>query len=339
MDSKKLDNTLKANKQPRFRGKQIRTAVYNRLVSDWDEATDLPAGLREILKKEIPITTLTLADEASSRRGDTIKTLFRLEDGNIIESVLMRHRDGRNTVCVSSQAGCAMKCAFCATGKNGFKRNLTADEIVDQVLHFARMLKQEGGHVSNVVFMGMGEPMHNYDAVMEAIRTMNSEDGLEIGARRISVSTCGIVPGIERLANEPLQINLALSLHAPEDGLRSELMPANDAYPLEQVMDSVRNYAEATNRRVLFEYLLIDGVNDNDEHAEKLSRLLGKNHLYHVNLIRFHRTGNFSPSPKERRDDFLEHLKSRGISATHRVSFGEDIRAACGQLAGKTARA
>jgi len=334
MDSILLKQALRASGEKPFRFKQVRTAVYSRLISDWDEATDLPAGLRETLKKSVPLSTVEALTEAASRRGDTTKALMRLVDGNLIETVLMRHRDGRNTVCVSSQAGCAMRCAFCATGKSGFKRNLTADEVVDQVLHFARSLKKDGAHVTNVVFMGMGEPMHNFDAVMEAVRTLNGADGLEIGARHISISTCGIVPGIDRLAGEPLQINLAISLHAPNDALRSKLMPVNAAYPLDRLMDAVRSYVEATNRRVLFEYLLTDGVNDTPELADELARLLAGNHLYHVNLIRFHRTGGFSPSPRERRDAFLARLKARGISATHRVSFGEDIRAACGQLAG-----
>jgi len=333
MDSILLKQALKASGEKPFRFKQVRAAFFGRLISDWDEATDLPAGLRATLKKDVPISTAEPIDQASSKRGDTTKTLSRLADGNLIETVLMRHRDGRNTVCVSSQAGCAMKCTFCATGKSGFKRNLTADEIVDQVLHYARLLKKDDAHVANVVFMGMGEPMHNYDAVMEAVRTLNSEDGLEIGSRRISISTCGIVPGIHRLAVEPLQLNLAISLHAPNEALRSKLMPVNAAYPLGRLMDAVRSYVEATNRRVLFEYLLIDGVNDTPELADELARLLAGNHLYHVNLIRFHRTGGFSPSPRERRDAFLARLKARGISATHRVSFGEDIRAACGQLA------
>jgi 23S rRNA (adenine2503-C2)-methyltransferase len=335
LETAKLEQMLEAKGEKRFRARQIRAAVYHRLISRWDEATDLSYGMRENLKTNVALSTVEPVTELTSKRGDTTKTLLRLADDSTIETVLMRHRDGRNTVCVSSQVGCAMRCAFCATGKNGFTRNLTADEIIDQVLHFARKLKQEHAEVTNIVFMGMGEPMHNYDAVMEAIRTLNSKDGLEIGARRISVSTCGIGSGIKRLAEEPLQINLAISLHAPDSRLRSELMPANDAYPLEQVMQAVESYTAATNRRVLFEYLLLDGINDRDEHADALAALLGGNHLYHVNLIRFHRTGGFSPAPRERRDAFLERLKSQGISATHRVSFGEDIQAACGQLASK----
>ncbi len=334
MDETGLKNAIEAAGGKPFRLKQVRKAVYHRLISDWDEATDLPTGLRDRLKAEMPLSTVEAVSEGASKRGDTIKTLLRLEDGNLIESVLMRHRDGRNTVCVSSQAGCAMRCAFCATGKLGFKRNLASAEIIDQVLHFARRLKPEGAQVSNVVFMGMGEPMHNYDAVMETVRTLNSADGLEIGARRISISTCGIVSGIKRLSEENLQVNLAVSLHAPDTKLRSKIMPANDAYDLDKVMAAARTYAEKTNRRVLFEYLLINGLNDSDRQADALAELLDGNHLFHVNLIRFHRTGDFSPSPRERRDAFLERLKARGVSATHRVSFGEDIRAACGQLAG-----
>jgi len=335
MDSKLLAQVLKQDNQPDYRRRQVETDVFGHLISDWEQATDLPATLRARLIEHVPLSTIEAVDSGESKRGDSTKIVFRLADGELIESVLMCHRDARNTVCVSSQAGCPMRCAFCATGRGGFRRNLTADEIVDQVLHFARQLKTVGGRVSNVVFMGMGEPFHNYDAVLSAARTLNSADGLGIAARRISISTCGLVPGIERLTDEPLQLNLAISLHAPDDELRSRLMPVNDAYPLAELLSAVNAYVTRTRRKVMFEYLLLDGVNDSPEQADRLAELLSGSPLFHVNLIRFHRTGDFRPTPKSRRDDFLLQLKSRGISATHRVSFGEDIKAACGMLATK----
>ncbi|MFC1638738.1 23S rRNA (adenine(2503)-C(2))-methyltransferase RlmN [Patescibacteria group bacterium] len=333
MDSKLLEKTLAESGERPFRLKQARAAVHGRLVSSWDEATDLPAALRESLAAEVPVSSVEPAGSADSSRGDSTKTAFRLHDGAVIEAVLMRHRDGRNTVCVSSQAGCRMGCTFCATGKLGFVRDLTEDEIVDQALHFARKLNSEGARLSNVVLMGMGEPFENYDAAVGALKAFNSADGLNLAARRLSVSTCGLVPGIRRFAAEPLQANLAVSLHAPDDETRSRLMPANRLHPLEELMPAVADYVAATNRKVMFEYLLIAGENDTDRHAEDLIALLAGNPLFHVNLIRFHRTGQYSPSPRPRRDAFLAELKQNGISATHRVSFGEDIRAACGMLA------
>ncbi|MFH2062643.1 MAG: 23S rRNA (adenine(2503)-C(2))-methyltransferase RlmN [bacterium] len=333
MDTARLKEILDQRGLPAYRRRQIERDVYVRLISGWDEATGLPAELRELLVERVPLSTVEEVGSGESRRGDSSKVVLRLTDGELVESVLMRHDDGRNTVCVSSQAGCPMRCAFCATGRGGFRRNLTADEIVDQVLQFARPLKKSERRVSNVVFMGMGEPFHNYDAVLAAARTLNAESGLGIAARRISISTCGLVPGIERLAAEPLQLNLAISLHAPDDETRRRIMPVNDAYPIGALLAAVRAYVARTRRKVMFEYLLLDGINDSPEQADLLASLLGDDPLFHVNLIRFHRTGDFRPTPKSRRDDFLLRLKSRGISVTHRVSFGEDIQAACGMLA------
>lgn len=352
--------------EPKFRLAQVRDAKFRSLVSSWSEATALPPGLRERLDREAPVSCLTLASESVSSKGDTHKCAFRCADGQLIETVLMRHEMERNTVCVSSQAGCPMACAFCATGTMGLKRNLTADEIVDQVLHFARMLKAEGDAVTNVVLMGMGEPFHNYDQVLRALRVLNDPKGLAFGVRRMSISTCGIVPGILKLADDPLRVNLAISLHAPNDGLRSELMPVNKAYPLAKLFAAIRTYLAKTNRKIMFEYLLIDGVNDAPELAEELADLLCRENpdgsgrptpLYHVNLIKYHATevlgsaaerfgltvdprtgkGTFPSSPVERRRAFQQALYDRGISVTHRITFGEDIAAACGQLANKSA--
>jgi 23S rRNA (adenine2503-C2)-methyltransferase len=285
----------------------------------------------------VPFSSLEEVRSSSSARGDTTKVAFKLADGNLIETVLMQHYGERNTVCVSSQAGCPMKCSFCATGTMGLKRNLTTAEIVDQVMHFARQLKPKGERVTNMVFMGMGEPMHNYDNVMAAVRVLNDQKGLSLGARHISISTCGIVPGILRMADEPLQVNLAISLHAPNDALRTRLMPVNRAYPLAKLMAAIETYVAKTNRKVMFEYLMIQGLNDGLEIADELAVLM-KKPLYHVNLIKYHTTGSYVTSPREQRSAFMDRLIQLGVSVTHRITFGEDIDAACGQLANKHAK-
>ncbi|HTM68111.1 MAG TPA: 23S rRNA (adenine(2503)-C(2))-methyltransferase RlmN [Candidatus Binatia bacterium] len=332
MDIAKLEAALAAEKP--YRLAQAKDAVYRQLVSSWEEATSLSEALRVKLAAEVPISSLEEVNRSSSARGDTTKIAFRLADGNVIETVLMQHYGDRNTVCVSSQAGCPMKCAFCATGTMGLKRNLTTEEIVDQVLHFARLLDERGERVSNMVFMGMGEPMHNYDAVMAAVRVINDPKGLALGARHISISTCGIVAGIARMTEEKLQVNLAISLHAPNDELRTRLMPVNRAYPLSKLMPAVEAYVAKTRRKVMFEYLLIDGLNDTPEVADELAAIM-RHPLYHVNLIKYHTTGAFISSPFDRRTAFMDRLMKQGVSVTHRITFGEDIDAACGQLANK----
>lgn len=334
MDIARLEATLNAAGEPKYRLAQAKKAVYDQLISSWAGATALPEDLRERLAAEVPISSLEEINTVSSSRGDTTKAALRLADGNIIEAVLMSHYGDRRTVCVSTQAGCPMKCAFCATGTMGLKRNLTTEEMVDQVLHFSRLLAPRGEKVSNMVFMGMGEPMHNYDAVMAAARIYNDQRGLSIGARKISISTCGIVPGILRMAEEKLQVNLAISLHAPNDELRTRLMPVNRAYPLAKLMPAVEKYVAAARRKVMFEYLMIDGLNDTPAIAEELAALL-RHPLYHVNLIKYHTTGAFISSSRERRSAFMDLLIKRGVSVTHRITFGEDIDAACGQLANK----
>ena len=351
MDIINLEKILKDKDEKPYRLKQIKKAVFVDLINNWDEATTLSKELREELSEKFTIASLELLSLLESKNKDSAKAVFKLKDGNIIETVLMRHirpartpslqssdlagqddegKAGRNTVCISSQAGCAMSCGFCATGKMGLKRNLTSEEIIDQVLFFA---KRDG--VNNVVFMGMGEPFLNYGNTIEAIRILNDKDGFNLGIRHISVSTCGIAPGIAKFADENFQANLAISLHASDDKTRSQLMPINDTYPLAVLMKAVDDYIKKTNRKVMFEYLLIDGVNDRLEDANNLAKLM-KNSLYHVNLIKYHNTeGDFKPSSKLRRDKFFDTLKKLGVSVTFRVSFGEDILAACGQLAGK----
>lgn len=347
MDEGKLKTFLDAAGEPQFRFDQAKKAVYGQLISSWNEATVFPLDLREKLAAKVPMSSLEAVRDVFSSRGDTNKVAFKLADGNLIEAVLMSHYGERNTVCVSSQAGCPMKCSFCATGAMGLKRNLTAEEIVDQVLHFGRVLKARGERVTGMVFMGMGEPMHNYDAVMAAVRILNDQRGFSLGARHISISTCGIVSGINRMAEEELQVNLAISLHAPNDELRTRMMPVNRVYPLAELMASVEAYIQKTKRKVMFEYLLIKGLNDGLETADELAELMTYP-LYHVNLIKYHATdasseasakdgAMFETSPREQRSAFMDRLIRKGVSVTHRVTFGEDISAACGQLADKRA--
>ncbi len=320
--------------QPAYRFAQAERAFYVDLVNGWANVTPFPKDLRDQLEASIPWSSLTASQTVESSRGDTVKTLFTTADGKKIETVLMRHEGGRNTVCISSQVGCAMACTFCATGTMGFKRNLSADEMVDQVLYFSRWLKAKQAHVTNVVFMGMGEPMHNLDEVLRAVRIMNDQNGMCMGARHITISTCGIVPGIRRLAQEPLQINLAISLHSAVDATRGKIMPVNQAYPVKKLMEAIDEYADRTHRKVLFEYLLLQGVNDTQAEAEALVRLLGHNkRLYHVNLIKYHDTDLFTATQRQARMSFMRRLQRLGMPVTHRISFGEDIDAACGQLA------
>ena len=317
--------------EPKYRFKQVQQAIYVNLVSSWDEATTLSKELRVKLNTGAP---LDIDSEVfKSTKGNTSKVLITLYDGLLIETVLMKHSDGRRTVCVSSQVGCSLGCIFCATGQMGFKRNLTTLEIVEQVLFWDRQLKKDNERVSNVVFMGMGEPFLNYDNMMSAIRIMNDGEGLNIGARRISISTAGLVEQIRKLAKEDLQVNLAISLHAPNDVLRTKLMPINAKVSLRRLLKAVDDYISLTNRKVMFEYLLIDGVNDSKQEAEQLAKLMDKP-LYMVNLIPFNPTQKYKPSSKKSIEKFREVLESFGIEVSQRYSYGGDIKAACGQLAG-----
>jgi 23S rRNA (adenine2503-C2)-methyltransferase len=322
--------------QPSYRVKQIYQAVYANLIDDWDQATNLSKEMREILKKEVPLKINAEIFPSTDKR--TFKALFHLADVHKTESVLMRHGDGRNTVCVSCQVGCPMGCDFCATGKMGFKRNLTVDEIVDQVLFFARYLKKYDERVSNVVFMGMGEPMLNYEAVMKTIKILNDKEGLNIGIRKISISTCGVVHGIDKLALEPYQVNLAISLHAPNDIIRSRIMPVNKQYSTEKVLKAVSNYIKKTNRKVMIEYLLLDGINDSPKDAKELARLLKDKlgRLFVVNVISYNTTGKrYRKALPKTTVEFKSVLEKEGIDVTQRYRFGHDVDAACGQLVTK----
>lgn len=323
--------------EPTFRFKQVEEAIFKNLIEDWDEAKTLPKPLRETLKKTCPLTIPALLQ--TSKDKSTYKALLTLEDGLKIETVLMRHTNKnaeqtRNSVCVSSQVGCPMACTFCDTGKMGFIRNLSTDEILMQVLFFERLLKKEGQKVNNLTYMGMGEPFMNYESVLESIRLINSTKTFNIGARHISISTCGVIDGIDRLSNENLEVNLAISLHAPNDELRTKLMPSNRKYPLQEILKAVDRYVSKTNRKVMFEYLLIKDVNDTLKNAEELSKFMSK-HLYMVNLIPYNPTEVYKPSPTSQIKLFRAFLESKGVSVTQRYRYGVDIDAACGQLATK----
>jgi len=330
MNLSKIEKILE--NEPIFRLKQAKKAVFFDLIDDWSQATTLSKDLREILQKEV---SLEIKGEIFSSKDErTVKARLILDDELAIETVLMKHTDKRNTICVSSQVGCPLGCLFCVTGKMGFKRNLNVSEIVAQVLFFARYLKKQNEKITNVVFMGMGEPFLNWENVSQAIEIFNDDNCFGIGARKISVSTAGITEGIEKLSDKFPQINLAISLHAPDDKLRGELMPVNKKYSIAKILKSVDEYIEKTNRKVMFEYVMLKGINDSEEQAKKLSKLL-KKPLYMVNLIAYNPNGRFESSPPEKIKKFKAILEKAGIFATQRYRFGADIEAACGQLAGK----
>ncbi len=342
-----MEDLLTGWGEPSFRAAQLWRWLYVSLAGDFSTMGNLPMQLRDRLAAETDLQLLAPVAEQESLTGQTRKVLFRLHDGNVIESVLMEYED-RRTACISTQVGCAIGCQFCATGQGGLARNLSSGEIVAQVLYFARQIRQseiewantlgidadlEGHAVTNVVLMGMGEPLANYEATWQAIENLNDPDGFNLGARRITLSTVGLVPGIRRLADEGLPINLAVSLHAPHDELRDQLVPVNRRYPLGELLAAVRDYAERTNRRVTFEYALISGVNDSVQNAQRLAAL-----LYglpcHVNLIPLNPTPGteLQPSSREQVGAFQSALAGAGIPTTVRLRRGISIEAGCGQL-------
>jgi 23S rRNA (adenine2503-C2)-methyltransferase len=377
-----LVEAIQSMGEPAFRGRQVWKALYADLTASFDEMTTLPRSLRAMLAERYDTSPLQPLVKLRSKDRLVEKVLFRLADGELIETVLMRYGQfgparARRTVCISTQAGCALGCTFCATGQQGFRRHLSAGEIVGQVMHMARIVRAErerkaaegrsdevekgtdgaskrdsgsradvGGKadaasrsladdrpdVTNVVFMGMGEPLANYSNTMAAIATLNDAEGLNIGARHMTISTVGLAPQILKLAEEPFQVNLAVSLHAPDDETRSQTMPVNRRYPIASLMEAVRTYILKTNRRVTFEYVLLHGQNDFPQQAEKLASLLS-GLLCHVNLIPVNRTA----APYERPDNgrigtFKDILLRAGIAATVRFEKGTDIDAGCGQL-------
>ncbi|HLY35348.1 MAG TPA: 23S rRNA (adenine(2503)-C(2))-methyltransferase RlmN [Candidatus Limnocylindria bacterium] len=331
MDLDLLSETLDDLSQPAFRARQVwRWAAHG--AAAYSEMTNLPNTLRAALEERVPLSTLAIDDETHSRDG-TVKALFRTADGRPVEAVLMRYADGRRSLCLSSQSGCPLTCAFCATGQMRFGRNLTASEIVDQALHFRRT----AGPVDHAVFMGMGEPMMNIDAVLEACDHLPD---IGITPRRTAISTVGWIPGIERLAADPRPLRLALSLHAADPSLRSELMPVNDRYPLGDVLAACAAHHERKRRKVFVEYVMLAGVNDSVAQAMQLAELLGGigTQIFKVNLIPYNPTDSrYEASTPRAIAAFKEELERRGLRATVRLTRGRDIDAACGQLAARAA--
>ena len=324
MDLDLLQARLDAAGEPRFRAKQV-WAWTARGAGRYDEMTDLPAALRARLADEVPFSSLTLEHEAHARDG-TVKALFRTHDGRPVEAVLMRYKDDRRSLCLSSQSGCPLTCSFCATGQMRFGRNLTASEIVDQALHFRRTEE-----VDHAVFMGMGEPMMNLPNVLAACERLPD---LGITHRRTAISTVGWIPGIDALAEQPMPIRLALSLHAADDALRTQIMEVNARYPLADVLEACRRFYEAKRRMVFVEYVMLAGVNDRYEQAVQLVRVLDPK-LFKVNLIPYNPTGMYEGSSRDAIAAFKAVLEEHGLGATVRLTRGRDIDAACGQLAAK----
>jgi len=333
LDPDVIAATLAELGQPAYRARQVYEALTRGLVTDFDAITTLPLALRRSLAERLSVLTLAEVETRAAPRGTARKTLFSTGDGHPVEAVLMLVA-GRATVCVSTQVGCAVGCAFCASGRLGLRRDLAAEEIVDQILHFARVLRDEGDRrVTNVVFMGMGEPFHNYDQTLRACRLLNDPDGFGLAARSISVSTVGVVPGIDRFAAEPLQLNLAVSLHAATDELRDRLVPLNRTYPLDAVFGACERYVRATRRKLLFEYVVLRGVNDTPAQVSALAQRL-RRPLYHLNLIAYNETGGEFSRPAPGEVEALRlRLEKASVSVTVRNSPGGDIEAACGQLA------
>lgn len=330
----KLEEKMVSVGQKKFRATQLFKWIYEKGVTNFDEMSDISLSFRETLKKEYCLEIPKIFTKQVSSDG-TIKLLLELNDGNKIETVLMRYNYG-NVACVTSEVGCNMGCCFCASGLLKKKRALTVDELIGQVLVLNNLLKDEEKRVTHVVVMGTGEPFDNYDNVMDFIRILNHPHGLAIGARHITVSTCGLIEKIRDYANEGLQINLAISLHAPNNELRNKIMPINRKYPLDELMDAVKYYEKVAQRRVTFEYILLKDVNDSKECAIELANLI-KGTLAYVNLIPFNPVNElkYKRSDEKRVHDFMDTLMKRGVNVTIRKEFGTDIDAACGQLRAK----
>ena len=343
LEKPELEASLVASGEPAYRARQIWQGLYQSLWSQPEQFTNLPGSLRQKLGESYAFSHLTPGPILESTDRQTRKTMFTLPDGYAIEAVLMNYgktgsEKTRRTLCISTQAGCAMGCVFCATGQMGFKRHLTSGEIVEQILFYARQLALQAEKVTNVVMMGMGEPFHNYEATLQAIDRLGDAQGFNFGARRFTISTVGLVPMIRRFANEHRQVNLAVSLHAVQDELRQSMLPVNKRYPLDELMDACRDYVEKTNRRITFEWALIEGVNDSVDQARLLGERL-RGLLCHVNLIPLNPTRGFAGkgSTQVRAKAFTAELARFGIPCTLRIRRGIDIQAGCGQLAtGKT---
>jgi len=323
-----IGGVLKELGQPAFRAKQVFSWLHKG-VRSFEEMTNLPKALRDVLADKYPLHTPKVVRRQESKKDGTIKYLWELHDGNCVETVLMRYHYG-NTVCISTEVGCRMGCAFCASTIGGLVRKLEPFEILDQVL-FTQV--ESGLPVSHIVLMGIGEPLDNFENVMRFLELVNSPEGMNISMRHISLSTCGLVPMIDKLAEKKLQISLAISLHGPNDEIRNHIMPVNKAYPIDQLLDACRRYYAATSRRIHFEYAMIDGVNDTEQHAKELIRLL-KGLQAHVNMIPLNHVEEspFKPSSRQAVQRFQKLLEDAGIPATVRRTLGGDIDASCGQL-------
>lgn len=339
LDPVEIEAKLLALGEPAYRARQVWQGLYQNLWYQPDQFTNLPGSLRQKLGEIFAFSHLTPGPILESSDRQTRKTMFTLPDGYAIEAVLMRYGKAgssklRRTLCISTQAGCAMGCVFCATGQMGFKRHLTSGEIIEQILFYARQLAQIDEKVTNVVLMGMGEPFHNYEATLQAIDRLGDPQGFNMGARRFTISTVGLVPMIRRFANERRQVNLAVSLHAAQDDLRQSMLPVNKRYPIDELLLACREYVEKTNRRITFEWALIDGVNDTPEQARLLGERL-RGLLCHVNLIPLNPTRGYAGrgSTQERAKTFIAELARYGIPCTLRIRRGIDIQAGCGQLA------
>lgn len=332
LDFPALQSLLAGWGEPGYRARQLWEWLYVHLAADFEGMTNLPVSLRERLAAETTIGVPEVVDTLQSSDGETRKDLLQLDDCETVESVLMRYRE-RRTACISTQVGCAIGCAFCATGQMGFRRNLSSGEIVAQVLHFARDLRDEGDRLTNVVLMGMGEPLLNYDATLTAVRRLVDPGALNLGQRHITLSTVGVVPGIKRLAGEGLQITLAVSLHAATDSLRDQLVPINRRYGLDALFQACYEYVERTGRRISFEWALIENVNDTPQQVQALAARL-KGLVSHVNVIPLNPTQAFNGQPASRTtlDAFTAQLKRYHIPHTVRLRRGIDIQAGCGQL-------
>lgn len=328
-----LEDVVSNLGQPSFRAKQIWKGIYQSYWASPSNFSNIPLDFRYKLEEYFSFYNLVPQTNLSSNDHKTYKYLFRLPDSQAIETVRMDY-DKRHTLCISTQVGCAMNCSFCATGQMGFNRNLTSGEMVEQMLFFSRDLAKSGAKVTNIVLMGMGEPFLNYENVIKAIDTLNDPQGLNFGERRFTLSTVGIIPIIRRFTDEHRQINLAISLHAPYDELRSSMLPINKKYPVAELLEACHNYVSATHRRITFEYALVDGVNDADSTARDLALLL-KGLICHVNLIPLNPTSSFNGngSSIDTADRFSKILNQSGITATVRLRRGIDIHAGCGQLA------
>ncbi len=332
-----IEQFFEQEKLPNYRWQQFNQAIYQQLISDFDQLTTWSKDLRTKLKAAVAFSSLKFIKKLVSADGGTTKVLLERENGQKLEAVLMQHEDGRNSVCVSCMVGCPVGCKFCATGKMVFLGKLNAQEIVDQVLYFARLLQSGNQQITNVVFMGMGEPLLNLDNVWQAIQTLTDEKKFALGKRRVTLSTAGFVREFRQIVKLGFRGRVAISLHAPNQALREQLMPVAKTYILDELFQAMDEYVRLTNKRITYEYILIENFNDSSEHAQQLAKLL-KNRLAHVNLIPYNPVAgeSFARPSKNRIHHFAQILDQAGIAYSIRVTMGDDIKAACGQLAGQS---